>query len=280
MQRHYISNLQVRNNCIVIYDRPAQELAWVRNIEGFAKAYSGQVQTGTQKRIRKAIDILLQTNPERTIWNPVSQCHHPYRLGFMTLTVADQRNISAREGYQKLLKEFLRWVSRKGVTDYIWKAELQSRGQLHYHLTINQFIHYQEIQKAWNGLQRRAGLLDAYAKREGHFNPNSTDIHSVRNIKDFDAYLSKYIAKAEQNQEKLNGKVWDCSSSLKKDRFSVELDSLSDLMIRRGIEAKKLAKIPLEQCTIIRGKNFQSYLSPATRAAYASWLRGVQNATA
>lgn len=268
----FIPHIQVRNNCLVLFDQPSPPYNHRRNIEGFKKAYSGKVAAGTEKRIRKAIDIFLQTTPTRRIWNPVIEIFHDFRLGFLTLTIAEtRRNIDAKEGHQKLLRPFLDWAKTKGVKNYIWKAELQERGQLHYHLTIDEFIHYMDIQKKWNYLQKAAGLLDDYARRNGHFNPNSTDIHSVRNVQNFDVYLAKYIAKASQNQAKLNGKVWDCSQGLKKPRFTDELDSETEWRIRDAIESKKAEKVATDRCTIVKFPEPIKILSSPLQAGYNQW---------
>ena len=271
MPNTYIPHVQVRNNAILIYERPAVEPPKKMNLEGFKSAYSGKMSTGSQKRIRKAIDIMLQTNPERKIWNPVVEVFHPFRLGFVTLTVSeDSKNLTAKEGYTVLLKEWLRWASRKGVSDYIWKAELQERGQIHWHVTVNQFIHYLDIQKSWNRLQKRAGLLEGYARKFGHFNPNSTDVHAVKNIRDFEAYLAKYLAKNDQNQSSTTGKLWDCSASLKRARFSDVMDGETNDNLREAIR-KGFQQVQMEHCTLIKTKEPQKLLSPALATAYENW---------
>lgn len=114
-----------------------------------------------------------------------------------------------------LLKPLLQWLSKvKGFQFYIWKAELQARGQVHYHITSNQFIYWKELRDKWNYLQRRAGYLDNYYKKHGHYNANSTDVHKVYNDENISGYLEKYISKT-QSGAAINGKIWDCSNSLK-----------------------------------------------------------------
>lgn len=272
MKHHYVTFLQIRNNCLVVYELPAMELNYQRDTAGLSKKYSGMMATGAQKRIKRAIDIMLQRNEEKTIWNPVANCFHPFRLGFVTLTVSSTQNIDAQTGYKKLLKEYLRWQGRQGVTDYIWKAELQTRGQLHYHVTINNFLHHEAIRREWNGLQKRAGLLDEYARKNGHFNANSTDVHAVRKVKDIEAYLSKYIAKATQNQQATKGKIWDCSSSLKVPRFSIEVDSETNEMLRSGIANNEIEEIALDRCTVLKSPAIRAYLSPRILREYKAWL--------
>lgn len=151
---------------------------------------------GSRKRLAKAVTIMSQAIKPRWIHNPVNDRLMFHRFSFMTLTVSDDRNITAREAYDKLFSHFLDWLTRtEGVTTYIWKAELQKRGQIHYHVTFPNFIHWRKIRNKWNDLQRQAGLLDGYAKKHKNFDANSTDIHNTQNVKHADKYMLKELGK-------------------------------------------------------------------------------------
>jgi hypothetical protein len=258
--------LQVRNSAAVLYQEPLfkRQLNWLdRKMMSDrmkkVRRYSGTVTNCSKKRIRKAVNLLLQISPERKLYNPVTNTSHPFTINFVTLTFAnDQRQISAKEAYQKCLRPFIQWlVKTKEVRHYVWKAELQSRGQLHYHITMNTFVHYKEIQEKWNYLQRKSGLICVSGKDSSTFEPNSTDIHSVYKINDVEGYLCKYMSKDESNKDgrnftlkndgvllpdlvhgncmscfpadsfvdrSIDGKVWDCSASLKDNKyFTIEV---------------------------------------------------------
>jgi hypothetical protein len=237
------------------------------------RAYSGDVTHGSRKRMRRSINLLLQLSPERIIYNPVSNSHHPFSINFITLTVSDSTVRDHRNVMKTCLAPFLQWMRGRGVRHYIWKAELQKRGQIHYHITTNQFIHFADIKKAWNKYQKSAGYLVNYANKFGHFQPNSTDVHSVKNIKDIEAYLVKYMVKQasageqqklaekaweagfqyvpEVTSEKIDGKVWDCSASLSRPLFSTfitfELAEIIDQAATSGMEIRDL-----ERCSILK----------------------------
>lgn len=49
-------------------------------------------------------------------------------------------------------------------------------------------------------------------KKEGWSNPNTTDIHSLRFIKNVEAYICKYMQK--DNSDKIQGRYWGCSDDL------------------------------------------------------------------
>lgn len=179
------------------------------------------MSAGAKKRLTKAITLLVQTTKKRWLYNEVIKKKVLHQLSFITLTVSDpEKKLSGTEAYKQLLSHFLAWMRRtKQINTYIWKAELQANGQIHYHITTPAFINYQEIRDKWNNLQKKAGLLEKYHENKKHYNANSTDIHSVHNINDLSAYLIKYITKESQNVESLGGKVWDCSDNLSKAKY-------------------------------------------------------------
>lgn len=181
------------------------------------KIYGGMISIGCKKRMTRAITLLIESAEEKRIYNPVCKYYQNHKLSFITLTVSDStKNITAKEAHKLLLSHFLQWLRRtKKVDTYIWKAELQERGQIHYHITTPSFIIHSEIKDKWNNLQREQGLLKDFYCKYGHYNPNSTDIHSVKKINDLAAYLIKYFTKAYQNEKSVGGKVWDCSNNIK-----------------------------------------------------------------
>jgi hypothetical protein len=81
------------------------------------------------------------------------------------------------------------------------------------------FINHSSLKDEWNNILSRNGLLDEYRERSGNLWPNSTDIKSVKQIRDFEAYLIKYVSKDDQNGEGVKTKIWDCSLNLKSADF-------------------------------------------------------------
>lgn len=242
MKDEFIPICQVRYSAVLFYDewqsrRKANKTSY-NPYSSKAGAYSGNVSAASERRIRKAISLLLQISPDRVIYNPVLDLHHNFKINFITLTVSDTTIREHKDVYKTCLRSYLKWQARQGAEHYIWKAELQQRGQVHYHITTNCFIHYKDIRKKWNSLQRKAGYLDNFAMKYKHYDANSTDVHSVRNVKDIEAYLVKYVAKDATNGtgKVIKGKVWDCSDSLKKSYFTTIAEP------RNIADAKKLCR--------------------------------------
>lgn len=265
MEGLVIPMVQVRYTSAICYDywtgaRKAPELHLEHMEKARSKAYSGTMTSTAEKGIRKAVDLMLQANPTKIIYNTVSKTYHPFKIGFWTLTVSDKTIRPHSEVMKKCLTPFLQWMRYRKMM-YIWKAELQERGQIHYHLTVNRFCEYGEIQKEWNKLQKKAGYLDYYVKQYKHYNPNSIDVHAVHNLKDIEAYLVKYIAKNDKHGRKIEGKVWGCSTTLEGQRFSTEIDNY----IADSIRASD--KKETDYCTIVLAPG-RKLLGPTATTRY------------
>lgn len=268
-----ITNYQIRNNKIIVFEqwhgpRRNKQINITRSQnlkEQRKKAYSGTLSKAGKKRMEKAITLLCQASPRKMIYNPIIKKHHNHKLSFITLTVADNtKNITSAECYKTCLRPFLQWlVKYRGVKLYVWKAELQSRGQIHYHITTPNYIHWQEIKDKWNYLQKKAGYLDNYYKQHNHYNPNSTDIHSMRHINDAAAYLTKYFSKEaekettddEENKpekQRHKGKTWDCSAILKKANY-FQTEESNELLdnIKEATSRNQCYAVTFDRFTII-----------------------------
>src|SRR4051794_31615066 len=196
--------LQVRGRSLVQYNEYAFERSGntrlrlqqhLKEVRESSPAYSGVMTVGAKKRLSKAVSLLVQSSKPRIIFNPVSQTHHQFKLSFLTLTIPlNQIRPDAKFCNKFLLEPMIRVLrNRYGLKSYIWKLELQQNGMVHYHLTCNMFINHSSLKDEWNNILSRNGLLDEYRERSGNLWPNSTDIKSVKQIRDFEAYLIKYV---------------------------------------------------------------------------------------
>lgn len=187
--------------------------------------YTGELTQGVKKRLTKTIETFILCTKEKTIYSQKLKRRVRYRINFISLTFhATDEIITASEATVLCLEPFLKHLRQVyGVVNYIWKAEYQKRGQLHYHIITDRFIPWQAIRAKWNELQERAGYMESYKAEYGNNNPNSTDVHAFTKQQAITSYIKKEIIKSYQNEESVNGKVWDCSTTLKSaNYFTVE----------------------------------------------------------
>lgn len=292
MAKTWATKVQVRNNQLMLYDYPIEgysQPAWRK--PPTRKGYSGEVTKETVRRIKQAVDVFLQLSEQRKVTNPTNGKMMPFKASFITLTVSALKPIRCDEGHDALksfLQHFKRpWHKRKmseQVKSYLWKAELQKRGQLHYHITTNSFLHWVEIRRVWNDLQNSRGWLEDYKARYNNKDPNSTDVHAAYKKKDMGRYLSKYLAKGEfidcshmgfpqlRVPVLLGGKVWGCSNDLKgKQRFNgvLDEDTWERICIAQGNDDLKVKH--MERCRFLDMQHPENLLSDDLYQGYEDW---------
>lgn len=243
MQNDYIPTLKAYTTHLVNYakyvgnrmysSRPPRE-NWHR----------ARISDKARRRMNKLIDFIVDVSPEKWIYCKETKKHHKYKLGFLTLTLSSSqlsplgskvinsicKNPVCLRGFsvnpvfyrysdnhikEMLLNHFLTELRQKyTLTCYMWKAETQVNGNIHFHLIIDKFIHWELLRNAWNRIQNKLGLIDEFYSRHGHRHPNSIDIHSIRSIKRLKNYFSKYMTKTETDKRPVIGRLWGCSEYL------------------------------------------------------------------
>lgn len=295
--RLLVPHVQLRHNSIIGYDLVTSQKVSTKRMENMArvregyttsdgiiqpKAYSGTVSEGAQRRIKKAIDLLIQTSQlsYNRSWN--SNSKNGRVLVFVTLTVPDNTiSIESQKAAGHCLAKFLRWMrTKQSMNSYIWKLERQKRGSYHYHITTNVFVSHVQVRKQWNAYIEAAGLMSSYYATHGHSNPNSTDVHAVYKCQDVGAYLAKYLSKPGEDDVKVLGKVWDCSLNLKHcKRFGFLEDGAYKAKVNALIAAKKLEYIQGDRFYMLKGKTVDllSLLSLPRIREYDRWVQSVTN---
>lgn len=227
------------------------------NVEKLQKRekYTGDMTKGSRKRLSKAVSLLVTSTPKRWVYNKVTEQYNQFHLSFTTLTIPEsEMSKDAKKCHKNLLEPMLRILRRKyGMRSYVWKCELQENGSIHYHLTSDVFLHHKLLRDEWNGLLLAKGYLKRFISKYGHSNPNSTDIHSTRDIRNMEAYIIKYVSKSMKDGKRINAKVWDCSMNLKVGKFfTAEIDSELRKALDEAIKDGECQCVELERCTILK----------------------------
>lgn len=232
---------------------------------------NGIVSKQAAKKMSKASDYLLLLSGTKKSVNHKSGKVFKFKVAFVTLTLPSAQIHDDKEIINTCLNQFLIEIKKYyHVKNYIWRAEKQKNGNIHFHLLIDKFIPYQELRDRWNRVLSKLGYIQRYRdeQRRWHSNgfrprpnlyptwskakqleaylrgskihwssPNTTDIHSVRNIQNVKAYIQKYMTKTE-TQFKIKGtnieipiyqtgRIWGCNRELSKIKGATsEIDSI------------------------------------------------------
>ncbi len=208
---------------------------------------SSTISDQSRRKINKAIEYLLFLARPKPILDRANGRNYSFKICFITLTLPSKQVHSDIELKKGALNQFLIEARKRwGVKNFIWRAEKQANGNLHFHVIADKFIPWSELRDTWNRIINKFGYVDTYRSQMREFHksgfkvrdellkswsfisqkrayetgkvndwasPNSTDIHAVHKIKNIQAYFSKYFFKSEQN-ENLTGRLWGCNYEL------------------------------------------------------------------
>lgn len=167
-------------------------------------------------RLRNSINWLLVAAKPKRVFSKKHNSNFQFKVNFLTLTLPDNGteidNITLQK---KLLNPFLVYLRKYfGLKNYVWKLEFQGNGKLHVHIVCDTFIHWRDLRTTWNRLLINNGFMAQFELTFGHQNPNSTDVHSIKKIKNLAGYLCEYMCKQAADLEKIKGRIWGCNYEL------------------------------------------------------------------
>jgi hypothetical protein len=209
--------------------------------------HKGKLSPQALRKITKAVDYLVYLVPRRKYFTTADGRAGNYFLSFVTLTLSSDQIHTDYEIKQHCLEPFLNEMRQRWkVSNYIWRAEKQANGNLHFHIVADRFIWWSDLRDSWNYYQERLGYVTRYRNNQKAWHrdgfrfrpelakswskdkqlaayktglrhdwnsPNSSDVHSLKTITSVRSYICKYITKSEQSQE-IAGRLWGCSYEL------------------------------------------------------------------
>lgn len=180
----------------------------------------GQLSDKARGNLRNSINWLIHSAKAQQIYCRKKRKLFKAKVTFVTLTVPPkERGMIKNSEFKIALNSFLTYARKYFyLSNYIWKVEAHKDGRLHLHITTDTFIHHAKLRSAWNRILQRQGMLDFHYKKFGNYNPNSTDIHSVRKVGSLAGYLCAYMAKKTDLDKSFKGKIWGTSQSLSASR--------------------------------------------------------------
>lgn len=184
------------------------------------------------------------------------------RVAFVTLTLPAKQRHSDIEIKQKLLNQFLIEIREKyGKCEYIWKAEAQENGNIHFHVLFNRYINHFDVRIIWSRIADKLGYTSEwrqkFGKNENKY-PPCTEAVGLKSVKRIGAYISKYMGK--NGGRPIEGRLWFPSSELSKFKFpSFELDKaarirLNELKKEKWVKVYKNTKCHIYNATLLFDK--------------------------
>lgn len=207
----------------------------------------GKVSLQAKRKLAKAVEYLVATAVNKKVHEKLTGKIIQFKVAFITLTLPAKQQHTDKEIINTCLNQFIVEIKKyHNVSNYVWRAEKQGNGNIHFHMLIDRFIPWWELRNRWNRIVNKLGYVDKFQEKHGHETPNSTDIHSTKKIENIHAYLTKYLTKDENTQRtnemesqiqvhtenepddnynQQTGRIWGCNQKLSEARgCSVDID--------------------------------------------------------
>lgn len=172
----------------------------------------GFISRDAARRIRNIINDWMQAVNCGSQWAKSQGNDHGIFFSFCTLTLPVKQMHSDKVLKQDLLNPFIKALQRDhGIINYLWRAEPQRNGNLHFHLFLDRYVHYDLIARYWEYHLEFKGYITAYCEQSGSLFPPATQIISVPKDGQLRDYIAKYLSKAQSKRRSVmpseNGKV-------------------------------------------------------------------------
>lgn len=175
----------------------------------------GEISKKAATRLNNAMQWLLLFSKPKEVFSKSTGKRYKFLINFITLTLSGKQSHSDEYIKRHMLSPFIKWLARAhNAKLYIWKAEAQKNGNIHFHITLNTFVHWKSIRRKWNELQANHGYLKKWTEGNVHGDPNSTDVHAVIKTDEIARYMVKYMVKNQTDRRKITGHLWGCSPDL------------------------------------------------------------------
>lgn len=215
--------------------------------------YTGKISNYSRKRLKRAIELIVAIARDKESKAFKTGKTYNFKLNFITFTLPAPQGANTDKEIKRYLDNWIKRAKRKHkLRSYVWRAEVQGNGNIHFHMITDTYIRWDHIRNDWNSCLQPSGLIDAFKTKHGHSNPNSTDVHAIKNIKNLSAYFVKYMSKDhKEGERKLEGKIWDCSKNLKtKENVNYEVGARELEVFQRVCAADSVRKVQTERYTI------------------------------
>ena len=231
-----------------------QKLIELRKANLTIKKSSNNLSITSARKLKKAISYMEVTSKFKVIPSSIVGKKVAFRLAFITLTLPSTQIHKDSEIKKQCLDIFLQALRDKyKVVKYVWRAEIQKNGNIHYHLVIDRFIHHKDIRRLWIKYVNRLGYVDNYYMNTRKHNPPCTEIKAAKSSKMMRAYMAKYLTKTVDTKEKdgaaqgiriIDGRQYGISRYLMEQK-AIVISSLCEEFKAIGRAISKAAEVKL-----------------------------------
>lgn len=252
----YAQTLSIKSNYSVLFNQWQGEVSFNRNFNSKSlnnlrnNNTGGKVSKKAASKMSVIIDWFVLMSRKKIGVVSKNNRKVAFKCSLITLTLSSSQIHSDEVIKRELLNVFLIEAGRLwGLKNFVWRAEKQKNGNIHFHIVTDVFIDCLELRVKWNGIQEKLGYVSRFGL---HDNPNSTDIHSLRNVRNVGAYMRKYMVKNGAGSGVVSGRLWGCSRKLSKiPKFQIVLSNEQLNEVRSYCRKNRLLWSLKERCVLM-----------------------------
>ena len=236
--------LSIKSNYIAVYtpvtnNRHQERINFTEKSMPKSNNKKRELTKRSRSKLQERINWLYILSECKTVQNNKTGNSFNFKLNFITLTLPTAQMHFDSTITSKCLNSFLTTMRQyHGLVNYIWRAECQSNGNIHYHIVTDSYLHHYVIRNVWNRCLRKLGYIDRYQLKfkgmsfeqyckvrgltdandlpaykkaweygntSNWLSPNTTDVHSLVKVRNVAAYISKYMTKTKRKKSEDEG---------------------------------------------------------------------------
>lgn len=210
----------LRPTAVMIYEKKPkgcrQKVVRAQSLENLKDKYKGEgMSQSARERVKRTIaNWSVGVLASQRLWQKKGERKRRYFV-MITLTLPGKQIESDEEVKRKYLNGWLQKLKREhGELHYLWVAETQKNGNIHFHVVVDRWVDFRWVAHSWNESLACGSYIDDFERKFGHRQPPSTKVTGQKKMKDPALYITKYVSKVE-GRRAVNGHCWYCDDVLK-----------------------------------------------------------------
>lgn len=260
MNRYW--TLAINYNTCVAYSRRLENSGYSFNsilLKHLNKGFktNKSLSADSSRKLCKHVNKLMCIARTKRVYDIETKKSFKFKVNFITLTLASSQVHSDLEIKRTVFIPFMELLQKSyGMRFYVWRAERQDNGNIHFHLVSDKYLPWSDLRNKWNKAQNKLGYVDRFYMKHGHYDPNSTDVHSAYDMDSVGGYISKYFSKNEKIEE-IGGRFYSCSHGLSQYKaYSIDDFHLKFEGLKRYLTDDLRLKLDNEYCSMFRFGRF------------------------
>ncbi len=149
----------------------------LQNLEkGKSGEWNGFLSPTTARKVKRSLTAWLTALEQNSTRKKVKTPSF-YLPTFVTLTLPATQKHDDNHIKRAMLGRLITKLQRDyKVKYYFWRAEPQKNNNIHFHLLVDRYVHWEDLRREWNQILNDTGYIDDYRANQVEFHKNGFKI--------------------------------------------------------------------------------------------------------